>query len=46
MVDWTSGLDWWTGLMDWASGLTLNFKMILRFCNETHLSVGLHDASY
>ena len=20
-MDWTSGLDWWTGLVDWTSGL-------------------------
>ena len=20
-MDWTGGLDWWTGLVDWAGGL-------------------------
>jgi len=20
-VDWTGGLDWWTGLVDWTGGL-------------------------
>ena len=20
-MDWTDGLDWWTGLMDWTGGL-------------------------
>ena len=20
-LDWTSGLDWWTGLVDWTGGL-------------------------
>ena len=20
-LDWTGGLDWWTGLVDWTSGL-------------------------
>ena len=20
-MDWTSGLDWWTGLVDWTGGL-------------------------
>ena len=21
-LDWTGGLDWWTGLVDWTGGLT------------------------
>ena len=28
-LDWTSELDWWTGLVDWTYGLTL--KLILCF---------------
>ena len=28
-MDWTGGLDWWTGLVDWTGGLTL--KLILSF---------------
>ena len=34
----------WTGLVDRTDGLTL--KIIFYTSNETHLPVGLHDASY
>ena len=33
----------WTGLVDWAGGLT---KRIPYIPDETHMPVGLHDASY
>ena len=41
-MDWTGGLDWWTGLVDWTGGLTL--KIIFTLSNDTHLPVGLHGA--
>ena len=47
-MDWTGGLDWWTGLVDWNGGLDwwTNTKNHFYASNETYLPVGLHDASY
>ena len=41
-MDWTGGLDWWTGLVDWTGGLTL--KSIFMASNKTHWPVGLYGA--
>ena len=39
LVDWTSGLDWWTGLVDWTGGLTFYvLKTTFVLFNETSLS--------
>ena len=45
-MDWTGGLDWWTGLVDWTGGLDLwtdicnvknHFCALMRFsCRFTH----------
>ena len=57
-MDWTSGLDWRTGLVDWTSGLGwwtglvdwtggLTLQIIFMLLMKlTYLHVGLHDASY
>ena len=53
-MDWTGGLDWWTGLVDWTSGRDwwtglvdwtgeLTLKVIFMLSNETHSPVELHD---
>jgi len=35
-LDWTSGLDWWTGLVDWTSGLTFYvLKITIVISSET-----------
>ena len=45
-MDWTGGLDWWTGLVtglvDWTGGLTL--KSLFMASNKTYWPLGLHDA--
>ena len=36
-MDWTGGLDWWTGLVDWTGGMTL--KTIYTLFNKTYSPV-------
>ena len=47
-LDWASGLDPWTGLVDWTGGLDwlADIKNLFYVSDETHLPVGLYDASY
>ena len=47
-LDWASGLDPLTGLVDWTGELDwwTDIKNHFYVSNETHLPVGLHDASY
>ena len=26
-MDWTTGMDYWTGLLDWTTGLTFDLKI-------------------
>jgi len=38
-LDWTGGLDWWTGPVDWTGGLTffaLLFSQNRLTCNALH----------
>ena len=32
-MDWTGGLDWWTGLVDWTGGLTFFFVLKSLLCS-------------
>ena len=34
-MDWTGGLDWWTGLVDWTGGLALKTIFMLHASNKT-----------
>ena len=37
MVDWSGGLEWWTGVVDWGGGQALKvIKVIFTPSNETH----------
>ena len=42
-MDWTGGLDWWTGLVDWTGGLDwwTGLKIIFMLFNENS-PIGLH----
>ena len=39
-LDWTTGLDYWTGLLDWTTGLTLELTFELFFLL---LMINIHD---
>ena len=45
-LDWTGGLDWWTGLVDWTGGLDwwTDTKNHFYASNEIHMPIGMHDA--
>ncbi len=42
LLDWTTGLDYWTGLLDWNTGMTFESKFDHK--NETLGHVHAHSA--